>query len=154
MYKIPIILLILSPLASWGQDYTFKPVTDSSKYVVFSSSDDSKLDLTTKKKEEKDFKKKKPKKKVFYGYKTRKGVAFKNKGIHSTLEVFFYLKTWEEPNTFVKDIFWFDPQKLKIIRSHKYDPNTSKLLHGPYVKKIDNEDVESGVYYKGVKHAR
>ncbi len=128
-------------------------LADSNRYVIFSTPTESKLDLN-KKEAPKEFKKKKMKRKVFYGYKTRKSYSFHNKGQHTTTEIFFYLKKWEDPNTYIKDIYWFDPIKQKIIKSHKYDPVTSKLLHGPYVRMVDDIVVEEGIYYLGVKHGR
>lgn len=151
MKKLISILFLLSSYLIWGQEDS---TNTEKKYATFSTPQDYELELEAHKEEEKEFKKKKPKKKVFYGYKTRRAFVAKDKGTHQILEIFFYLKNWENPNTFVKDIYWFDPVKQKIVKSHKYDPKTSKLLHGPYVKKFDNEVIERGVYYLGVKHAR
>lgn len=154
MKQLIYILFLLSSLITWGQEDSTATSTEENKYATFSTPEDYELDLEAHNETKKEFKKKKPKKKVFYGLKTRRAFVAKDKGAHQVLEIFFYLKKWQDPNTFVKDIYWFDPLKQKIIKSHKYDPKTSKLLHGPYVKKYDNEVIERGVFYKGVKHAR
>lgn len=106
--------------------------------------------------EPKEFKKKKKKRKVYYGIKTKKGFTKKGHGSHMEVEVFYYLKVFQEPNVYVKDIYWYNTQKRKIQKSrpNKIDPSVAKILHGPYKKIIDSEVVEKGVYFVGTKHAR
>ena len=125
----------------------------SSKYVTFYTPEDYELDLAPKKEDAK-LKRKKPKKKVFYGKKTKKGFTVTQKGKNQIIETFFYLKKWEEPSPYIKDIYWYDYLKLEINKSRKFDSLTSKLLHGPYEKSINGVVVESGIYYLGTKHGR
>src|SRR5690606_30557507 len=69
---------------------------------VILSFDEEKEEEETKKK------KKKPKKKVFYGIKTRKGFTRSGQGNRVTYELFYVLKKPEKPETFVRDIYWYD----------------------------------------------
>lgn len=127
---------------------------DTSKYLSFYTPEDYQLELDKKKEVPKEFRKKKAKRKVFYGEKTKKGYTIKGLGKKQEVTIFYYLKTFEEPNAYVKDIYWFDLEKQKIIKSRKYDPLTSKILHGPYKKMVGEKVIERGIYYKGTKHGR
>lgn len=132
------------------------PEIDTTKYVEFFKveklEDIDELDF----KEEKEFelKEKKQKRKVYYGKKTKKGFTKSGTGQNQVIEIFHYLKKWEEPNPYVKDIYWLDARKLKIVKSKKYDPQYSKILHGPYKKMINEVIIEEGIYYVGTKHGR
>ena len=99
-------------------------------------------------------KKKKPKKKVFYGVKTRKGFTKKGYGNRVTYELFYYLKKSEQPQTFARDIYWFDFTRKEIRKTTKFDPAKGVLLHGPYERKQGDIVLEKGIYYKGTKHGR
>ena len=99
-------------------------------------------------------KKKKPKKKVYYGIKTRKGFTKKGIGERVTYELFYYLKTPEKPETFVRDIYWFDYTRKEIRKTSTFDPSKGVLLHGPYEKRQGSILLEKGIYYKGTKHGR
>lgn len=99
-------------------------------------------------------KKKKPKKKVFYGVKTRKGFTKKGVGNRVTYELFYYLKKSEQPQTFARDIYWFDFTRKEIRKTSKFDPAKGVLLHGPYERKQGDAILEKGIFYKGTKHGR
>jgi antitoxin component YwqK of YwqJK toxin-antitoxin module len=99
-------------------------------------------------------KKKKPKRRVFYGIKTKKGFTRKGFGNNVTLELFYKLKKPDVPNTFARDIYWYDFTRREIRHSEKFDPKKGVLLHGPYKKLLGNTIVEEGLYYKGTKHGR
>ena len=99
-------------------------------------------------------KEKKKKRRVYYGKKTKKGFTKTVKGKDVIIEVFHYLKVWEEPNKYIKDIYWYDINKTKITRSKKYTKEGSKILHGPYKKMINDIVIEEGIYYVGTKHGR
>src|SRR5687768_9899767 len=81
-------------------------------------------------------KKKKPKKKVFYGIKTKKGFTRKGFGNRVTYETFYFLKKPEKPQTFVRDLYWFDYTRKEIRRTspQSFNPEKGVLLHGPYKK--------------------
>lgn len=99
-------------------------------------------------------KKKKPKKRVYYGLKTRKGFTRKGYGERVTYELFFYLKKPQKPQTFVRDIYWYDYIRKEIRKTSTFDPSKGVLLHGPYKKTMGNVLLEEGIYYKGTRHGR
>lgn len=101
-------------------------------------------------------KKKKPKKKVFYGVKTRKGFTRKGYGERVTYELFYFLKRPEKPQTFVRDVYWFDYHRKEIRKTSpaSFDPKNGVLLHGPYKRVMGNVTLAEGIYYKGTRHGR
>lgn len=99
-------------------------------------------------------KKKKVKRKVFYGIKTKKGFTRKEQGERVTFELFYYLKKQEEPQTFVRDIYWYDFKTRQIRVTAKFDPKRGVLLHGPYEKRQGDILLEKGIFFKGTKHGR
>lgn len=113
------------------------------------------LDLDEKE-EEPEKKKKKPKKKVFYGIKTKRGFTRKGYGDRVTYEIFFFLKKAEKPQTFVRDLYWFDfrTKDIKVTSPQSFDAKYGVLLHGPYKKTQGNVVLQEGIYYKGTKHGR
>jgi antitoxin component YwqK of YwqJK toxin-antitoxin module len=117
---------------------------------------DTPVNLDFEKKEEEPVakKKKKVKKKVFYGIKTKKGFTKKGQGNRVTYELFYYIKKPQKPETFVRDIYWFDFRRKEIRKSEKFDPANGVLLHGPYEKKQGDIVLQKGIFYKGTKHGR
>jgi hypothetical protein len=113
------------------------------------------LDFDKEDEEEKPKKKKKKvKKKVFYGVKTKKGFTRKGTGNRVTYEIFYVLKKPETPQTFVRDVYWYDYTRKEVRRTEKFDPEKGVLLHGPYEKRLGDVVLEKGIYYKGTKHGR
>jgi hypothetical protein len=141
----------------WGQQDSIL-VIDSTKYVRFFKveklDDVEELDFRAKDTIPKEFKEKRPKRRVYYGYKSKRGYIKSGSGTGVTIVVFHYVKKWQEPDNYVNEIYWFDPIKMKIMENRKYDPLTSKLLHGPYKKIFNGEIIEQGIYYLGTKHGR
>ncbi len=101
-----------------------------------------------------EIKKKKRKKNVFYGIKTKKGFTKRTKGRDVIIEQFHLLKVYEEPNKYVPYKYYFNPKEKVIKRTNNMEPRKGYVLHGPYKKKVNNELVEEGIFYKGTKHAR
>lgn len=99
-------------------------------------------------------KKKKVKKKVFYGIKTKKGFTRKGFGDRVTYETFYYLKKAEKPQTFVRDIYWYDFTRKEIRKTTTFDPKKGVLLHGPYERRQGEVVLAKGIFYKGTKHGR
>lgn len=155
LQKSFILCVLLASLGIQAQSDSV-PEIDTTKYVEFFKvqklDEIEELDF----KEEKEFtlKEKKPKRKVYYGKKTKKGFTKSGIGQSQVIEIFHYLKKWEEPNPYIKDIYWLDARKLQIVKSKKYDPQYSKILHGPYKKMVNDVLVEEGIYYVGTKHGR
>ena len=93
-------------------------------------------------------KKKKVKKKVYYGIKTKKGFTRKGQGNRITYELFYYLKKSEKPQTFVRDIYWYDFTRREVRKTTTFDPAKGVLLHGPYEKRQGDVVLETGIYTK------
>ncbi|MEQ9303735.1 MAG: hypothetical protein RJQ14_07450 [Marinoscillum sp.] len=105
---------------------------------------------TGKKKE----KKKNPK--IYYGIKTKRGYAKQGFGERTTVELFFYLKEkdYEGPDPYARDFYWYDFKKKKIVNSLRVKKGYAGVLHGHYEKKLGDQIIEEGYYYKGMKHGR
>lgn len=101
-----------------------------------------------------ELKKKKPKKNVYYGKKTKKAFTKKVSGNKVVTELFSVLKVYEDPLPYVRDIYWFDYRKRKIIKSRKINKDNAGIMHGPYRKMAGGEVVEEGIFYMGTKHGR
>lgn len=109
--------------------------------------------------EEEEKKKKKKKKKVFYGMKTRKAFTpAVRRGRKVTIETYFVLKEFVEPDPYVKEVHWFDVEKRKIETGRASqvvnDYKEMRILHGPYKKYVNKMLVEEGNFYVGTKHGR
>ena len=114
-----------------------------------------KLTVEERKKEEAR-KQKKMKKNVFYEKKCRKMFTRQGEGNRETIEVFYVLKTFEDPNPYIRDIYWYDVTKDKIFSSkmRPEDKPNAMILHGPYKKTVGGKIMEEGVFFVGAKHAR
>lgn len=98
--------------------------------------------------------KKKPKKNVFYGKKTRKGWTKSGIGKNVTIEQFRYLKEYEDPVPYVRDVYTYDFKKRKVQKTRNFKRENVGVLHGPYTKMKGTQVIEEGIYYYGVKHGR
>ena len=104
--------------------------------------------------EEKEEKEEKVRRNFFYGKKTRKGFVVTGVG-SGTRELFNVLKKeWVEPDPFVRDFYWFDYRRKAIRNNKNPDPKFAGILHGPYQKIKDDQVIESGMYWNGLKHGR
>lgn len=146
------LLLLLSVLVVVAQeepiDGEVRPFTIDGAFL---------LDLTQKSDTLVVSKKKKVKKKVFYGIKTKKAFTRKGIGERVTFETFYILKKAEKPQTFVRDVYWYDFRRREIKKTTpaKFDDKNGVLLHGPYRRFLLGGIVlEKGIYYKGTKHGR
>ena len=102
-------------------------------------------------------KKKKINPKIYYGIKGKKGFVKKTRGRNTTSELFYFLKDkdFENPSPFDQDFYYFDRKKKRIVNSKKIKEDQKiGLLHGKYIKKLNNNIIEEGFYYKGKKHMR
>jgi antitoxin component YwqK of YwqJK toxin-antitoxin module len=100
---------------------------------------------------------KKKKKKVFYDMKCRRGFTKKGVGHNATIELFYTLKKYRDPNPYSKEIYVFNYKKAVIEKLAGIDPQKKAdylILHGPYKKMLGGKIVEEGVFYVGTKHAR
>jgi antitoxin component YwqK of YwqJK toxin-antitoxin module len=146
-----IILLFCITMAArlWAQD-TGQQEAQDQQFTI-----DTPASLDFKKEEEPvSTKKKKVKKKVFYGVKTKRGFTRKGTGERIVYETFYYLKRPEKPQSFVRDIYWYDFTRREIRKTEKFDPKKGVLLHGPYEKRQGEIVLVKGIFYKGTRHGR
>ena len=101
-----------------------------------------------------ELKKKKRKKNVFYGIKTKKGFARSGFGDDQIIELFYYLKEFQEPDPYVRNTYWYDFKKRKIVNSRNINKKYAGILHGPYAKMMGDQLIEEGIFHKGTKHGR
>jgi antitoxin component YwqK of YwqJK toxin-antitoxin module len=139
----------LGCLAAYGQES--EPQDQEQRFTI-----DTPASLDFEKEEEPvgTKKKKKVKKRVYYGIKTKKGFTRKGEGDRITYELFYYLKKGEKPQTFVRDLYWYDYTRREIRRTSTFDPEKGVLLHGPYERRQGEVVLEKGIFYKGTKHGR
>lgn len=147
-----VFLLILSPFTLFAQDDA--PMVVEGQFTLETDKPYKLLELDEDVFEPIPTKKKKPKKKTFYGIKTKKGFTRKGFGERMVVELFYYLKHSEKPNTFVRDIYWYDFARREIRKTSSFDPSKGVLLHGPYRKMQGDVVLEEGIFYKGTKHGR
>ena len=110
-------------------------------------------------KEEEETDKKKKKKvnpRIYYGIKAKRGYARTGFGDRTVVELFYYLKDkdYEGPDPYARDFHWYDFKKKKIVNSLKVNRKNAGVLHGHYQKKLGDQVLEEGYYYKGMKHGR
>ncbi len=101
-----------------------------------------------------ELKKKKRKKNVFYGMKTKKGYVKTGFGNNQVIELFNYLRDFDAPDPYVRDIYWYDFKKDQLKKSSGVTPETGWILHGPYKKMLDDQVIEEGIFFMGTKHGR
>jgi len=102
-------------------------------------------------------KKKKQKRNLFYGKKSRKGYTRTGVGTKQTVELFYVLRKYVEPSSYVDELYIWDISKAQVVKVRKEDLKKYpkfKVLHGPYTKYIAGRMVENGIFYVGTKHGR
>jgi antitoxin component YwqK of YwqJK toxin-antitoxin module len=112
------------------------------------------IDLEEEEKPDQKKKKEKRKKNEFYGYKTKKGFTRTGYGDNVTVEIFYFLKEWVEPDPYVPEIYWFDFRRKRIRNTGTIDKKYGRILHGPYKKIKGDQIIEEGIFYVGTKHGR
>lgn len=96
----------------------------------------------------------KRKKNEFYGIRTRKSFARSGYGDQEKIEEFYLLREWEEPNPYVRDIYWYEYRSKSVKVGGTPTAEKGMLLHGPYKVFKDGQLIEQGILYKGMKHGR
>lgn len=142
-------LLLLPFTKALGQE-----TKGSDSFIFNSETTPLTIDLDAEDEEEKKPKKKKRKKNVYYGLKTKKGFVKTGFGKDVVIEVFSFLKVYEDPDPYVRDIYWLDLKKGVLKKSASVDKANAGILHGPYKKMLGNQILEEGIFYKGTKHGR
>jgi antitoxin component YwqK of YwqJK toxin-antitoxin module len=141
-----VVFLLFSPLSQiYGQDNSFLFNSETTPLTI---------DLEAEDEDKPEPKKKKRKKNVYYDLKTKKGFVKTGFGNDVVIEVFNFLKEYEDPDPYVRDIYWLDLKKGVLKKSASVDKANAGILHGPYRKMIGNQILEEGIFYKGTKHGR
>jgi len=107
--------------------------------------------------QEKATQRKKPtKKKIFLGERIKKAyVKAGGKGRNQVVAVFYYLKTFKQPDPMAPARYYYSPKKHSIYKAvGPLDPATDKVLHGPYKKMQNNKVLETGYYANSTRHLR
>lgn len=112
------------------------------------------IELKEEPEEEVAAKKKKVKPNTFFGIRTRKGFTRTGFGDDMVFELFHTLREYEGPPAYARDFYWYDYKKKKIVNSLRVDPKYAAVLHGPYEKVKGDQVLESGYFFKGMKHKR
>lgn len=112
------------------------------------------INLEEEEEEEDEEEKKKRKKNVYYGLKTKKGFTKKGFGDREVLTLFHYLKEYQDPNPYIRDVYWYDTESGMIKKSYNVDKEHARILHGPYKRMLGNQVIEEGIFYIGTKHGR
>ncbi len=96
------------------------------------------------------------KKKIFLGERIKRAyVKSGPKGKNQVVEIFFYLRTFQQPNPMAPAAYYYSAQKHKIFKAvGELDPSTDKVLHGPYKKMQNNKVLETGYFTLGTRHLR
>ncbi len=143
--------LILRAQEGQSVEELFETKYDSPLTINLEEEDEENEEEVAKKK-----KKKKKNKKVFFGIKTKRGFTKTGYGNRQIVELFHYLKDkdYVGPDPYVQNFFWYDFKKKRIVNTTRVTREYAGVLHGHYVKKLDEQVLEEGYFYKGVKHGR
>ena len=97
----------------------------------------------------------KKKKKLFLGERIKKGYFKTGTGKNQVITIFYYLRTFRQPNPMSPAVYYYNPRKHKIFTANgELDPTTDKVLHGPMRRMVNNQIIEQGYYAMGTKHLR
>ena len=139
-----IIILLFWNINAYSQSiFQLNTDTINSKDLLFQFEEDTLLQT----------KKKKKKKKIYFGEKTKKGFIKSVSGRNNLYENFNYINKYILKDQYSQEIYLYDKKKKKIVKSKK-QINESYMLHGPYIKRIDDQTIEEGFFYYGLKHGR
>ena len=139
-----IIILFFWNTNIYGQSiFQLNTDTINSKDLLFQFEEDTLLQT----------KKKKKKKKIYFGEKTKKGFIKTASGRNNLYENFNYINKYILKDQYSQEIYLYDKKKKKIVKSKK-QIDESYMLHGPYIKRIDDQTIEEGFFYFGLKHGR
>lgn len=77
-------------------------------------------------------------------------------GTRLTVEEIHVLRNPDEaePSIYAKEIWWYDPKLRRVTNVPRKDKNYGEICHGPYKKYVNDELVEEGFFYVGVKDGR
>lgn len=144
-FKTILFVFWLLPAIGWAQEE--EGFTTISTPLTLDLNEETEEDKFTEKE-------KKPKKNFYYGLKTKKGFTTRGRGDAEEVVLFNYLKEFQRPNPYVRDIYWYNFEKKQILKTRSYTPDQGVILHGPYIVRRADVVVEEGIFYIGTKHGR
>ncbi|MDI9860122.1 toxin-antitoxin system YwqK family antitoxin [Flectobacillus roseus] len=126
------------------------------KAEEFSTDLSSDLGLKVKKDAKKSKKVKKAPKDEYSGIKFERRIGEYGTGNRFTVEEINVLRNPDEatPSIYAKEIWWYDPKLRRITNTPRKDLDYGEVCHGPFKKYINDELVEEGFFYVGVKDGR
>ena len=148
----PVAVVVADTLTHTGDSLKGKPSLSTARKVVL-----TKAEERAAKEKEKDAqrKSKKKKKKLFLGERTKKAfVKSGAKGRNQVIEIFYYLKYFQQPNPYAPARYYYNAKKHKIFKATGEITPDMKILHGPYKKLQNNKVLETGYYALGTRHLR
>lgn len=69
-------------------------------------------------------------------------------------ELYTSKKNDQQPNPYVRNVFWFEEKRQRVVEALARDRERNLLMHGPYKEYRGEALVEEGYYYLGTKHGR
>lgn len=142
---------VIDTVANKAGAWRDKPSLSTARKVVMTKAEER----AAKEKEKDAQRKPKKKKKVFLGERIKKAyVKSGPKGRNQIIEIFYYLKTFQQPNPSAPARYYYNPQKHKIFKATAEIEPGMKILHGPYKKLQNNKVLETGFYALGTRHLR
>lgn len=94
----------------------------------------------------------KVKKNVYYGVKTKKGFTRNENRTQVIFELFNYLKEPTRVDNYVRQVYYHDMDRNRVVATVGRGQVMNRVLHGPYKKTINDITVEEGMYFYGTKH--
>jgi antitoxin component YwqK of YwqJK toxin-antitoxin module len=145
-------VLVPDTLVKTADSLKGKPSLSTARKVVLTKEEER----AAKEKEKEAQRKPNKKKKIFLGERIKRGfVKTGPSGRNQIIEVFYYLKYFQQPNPYAPARYYFNPKKRKLFKATaELDPAVDKVLHGPYKKMQNNKVLETGYYALGTRHLR
>lgn len=69
-------------------------------------------------------------------------------------ELYTSKKNDQQPDPYVRNVFWFEEKRQRVVEALARDRQRNLLMHGPYKEYRGEDLVEEGYYYLGTKHGR
>lgn len=69
-------------------------------------------------------------------------------------ELYTSKKNDQTPDPYVRNVFWFEEKRQRVVEALARDRQRNLLMHGPYKEYRGEELIEEGYYYLGTKHDR
>lgn len=69
-------------------------------------------------------------------------------------ELYTSKKNDQQPNPYVRNVFWFEAKRQRVVEALARDRDRNLLLHGPYKEFLGEQLIEEGYYYLGTKNGR